>query len=458
MSAIDQYINLYQANKDSLAKHSAGALNARRNDALNALAGRSMPQKGDEDYEVTDLEALFAPDYGVNINRIDLGVNPAEAFRCDVPNMSTCLFFLLNDTFFPGKNAEKTLPKGVIISSLAKAAEKYPELVDRYYSRIAGLSCPQTALNTLLAQDGIFVYVPKGVVVEKPIQIVNILNSGTPLMVNRRMLFVLEDDAQARVLVCDHTQNRNTEYLNSQVIEIFAGKRAVFDYYDIEDSSDSTRRVSSLYIRQEEQANLMVDGITLMNGTTRNNYVVDLAGHRTELHLLGMAMANENRHIDNHTVVTHSAGGGHTDELFKYVLDGKAVGAFSGLIKVCPGAAKTEAFQSNKNICASPDARMYSKPQLIIDCDDVKCNHGSSIGQIDQNALFYMQARGIPEHEAKLMLMQAFMNDVIAGVRMESLKDRLRHLVETHILHGGASCRDCVAGSCQKSDKTIKNA
>lgn len=456
MSAIDQYVELFQSNRDAVMAHSAGALNALRDDALRALSGARLPEKGDEDYEVTDLETVFAPDYGVNINRIDLGVNPADAFRCDVPNLSTCLFFLLNDAFFPGKNAENALPEGVIVTSLAKAAEEYPALVGKYYGRAAALSCPQTALNTLLAQDGIFIYVPKGVVVEKPVQIVNVLNSAAPLMVNRRLLIVADDDAQVRVLACDHTQNGQTAYLNSQVIEIFAGKRAVIDYYDIEDSSHATHRVSSLYLRQEEQSSLMVDGITLLNGMTRNNYVADLAGDRTELRLLGMAIAADDCHIDNHTVVTHSAKRGYTDELFKYVLDGRAVGSFSGLIKVCPGAEKTEAYQSNKNVCASQQARMYSKPQLLIDCDDVKCNHGSSIGQIDQNALFYMQARGIPEREARLMLMQAFMNDVIAGIRLESLKDRLRHLVESHILGGSASCRDCV-GSCQNS-KNKENA
>ena len=161
-----------------------------------------------------------------------------------------------------------------------------------------------------------------------------------------------------------------------------------------------------------------------------------------------MAKASGQRHVDNHTMVRHAAKGGHTDELFKYVLDDKAVGSFSGLIKVEPEADKTEAYQSNRNVLASTEARMFSKPQLLIDCDDVKCSHGSSIGQIDQNALFYMRSRGIPEHEARLMLMQAFMNDVIDGVRLESLKDRLRHLVGSHILGNSASCHDC-AGSCQ---------
>lgn len=443
MSAIKQYTDLYTANSKQIDAHSAGVLNSSRAAALKALENASLPKKGDEDYEVTDLEKLFEPNYGVNINRVNIGANPADAFRCDVPNMSTCLYFLFNDTFHAGKNADASLPKGVIVKSLHRAAIEDAELVERYYGKIAPLNEPATALNTLLAQDGIFIYVPKGVVVEKPIQIVNILNSPSPLMANRRMLIVIDDDAQARILVCDHTQTKGIGYLDSQVVEIFAGHRAVFDYYDLEDSSTDTNRVSSFYIRQEADSNLMVDGITLMNGFTRNNYIVDLAGEHTELHLMGMAMADGTRHIDNHTVVTHHEKAGHTEELFKYVLDGHAVGSFSGLIRVRPGAEKTVAMQSNKNVCASADATMFTKPQLLIDCDDVRCNHGATVGQIDQKALFYMRSRGIPEHEARLMLMQAFMTDVIAGVRMEALKDRLQHLVENRFLGAPSSCRNC---------------
>lgn len=442
-TAAGQYIDLFVENRAAIDGHSAGALNALRDDALAALRDTRLPRKGDEDYEATDLETFFAPDYGINVNRLNVGGGLAEAFRCEVPNLSTSLFFLLNDAFQVGAHSAETLPDGVIVKSLRAAAEENADLVARYYGKLASLSCASTALNTLLSQDGVFVYIPKSTRVDKPIQIVNILNGGMPLMANRRMLIVVEDGAEVRILSCDHTQNAAVDFLNSQVVEVFVGRNAVFDYYDIEDSTASTRRVSSFYLRQESGSNVMVDGITLMNGATRNNFVVDLAGDHTELRLLGMAIADGDRLVDNHAVVTHSAHGGHTDELFKYVVDDRAVGAFSGLIKVCPGAEKTEAYQSNKNICASPTAKMYSKPQLLIDCDDVKCSHGSSTGQLDGNALFYMRSRGIPESEARLMLMQAFMHDVIDGVRLESLKERLRRLVEARMCGDRPSCREC---------------
>lgn len=444
MAALDQYIQLYNAHRDTIDNNSAPALNRLRPIAAQALAGAKLPVKGDEDYEATDLEALFADDYGININRINLGANPADAFRCEVPNMSTCLFFLANDVFFASDKAYQSIPEGVVISSLKQAATTHREIVEARYGSIADINDPATALNTLLTQDGLFVYVPENVRLNKPIQLVNILNSASPLMAVRRMLIVLERGAQAQLLVCDHTQNKDVDYLASQVVEIFADNGATFDYYDIEDSSTTTRRVSTVYVNQDDNSNVMLDGITLRNGLTRNNYKVDLNGNDAELHLLGMAIADNNRHIDNHTVVNHIGKRSKTDELFKYVLDDNAIGAFSGLIRVAPGAEKTVAYQSNKNICASPSAKMHSKPQLIIDCDDVKCSHGSTIGQIDKNALFYMRSRGVPEHEARIMLMQAFMNDVIAGVRMESLKDRLRHLVESRFgCNQASSCASC---------------
>lgn len=316
MSSINQYIDLLNANREAIDSHSAGALNAARQSALEALAGQRMPVKGDEDYEVTDLEEVFAADYGVNINRIEMAANPAEAFHCDVPNLSTCLYFLINDSFKAAKNSANALPDGVIVKSLRDAAADNADIVDRYYGKAARLSDRPTALNTLLAQDGVFVYVPKGVAVEKPLQIVNILTSGAPLMACRRLLIVVEENAQLRMLACDHTQAHDVDFLNSQVVEIFAGKNSVVDFYDIEDSSDRTRRVSTLYLHQETGSNLMVDGITLKNGMTRNDFIVDLAGDNTELHLMGMAMASGQRHVDNHTMVCHTAKGGHTDELF----------------------------------------------------------------------------------------------------------------------------------------------
>lgn len=443
MSSLNQYIDLFSENRETICANAAQPMNAAREKAFTALAGKRLPVKGDENYETTDLEAEYAPDYGVNINRFDFGADTANAFRCDVPNMSTWLYFAFNDSYFSSRTASISLPEGVLVGSFRQFAASHGDIIARHYGALAPLDNTAVALNTLLAQDGLLVYIPKNITLEKPLQLVNILNATIPVMTNRRILVVLEENAHAKMLLCDHTQNQELDFLNSQVIEIFAGRNSSFDLYDLEESGERTHRVSSLWVRQEEGSNVLINGITLMNGHTRNDYSIDVVGEHCETHLYGMAIAGATQHIDNHTDIRHTVGHCNSNELFKYILEDRARGAFSGKILVAPNAPRIEAYQGNRNICTSPEAKMYSKPQLEIYTDDVKCSHGSTIGQLDQEAIFYMQARGISRDEARMLLMQAFMSDVIATVRMESLKDRLRHLVDKRLYGTLALCQQC---------------
>lgn len=445
MSSIKQYTNIFLAHSAAIDAHSAPVLNALRPAALRALENARMPRKGDEDLEATDLNEMFAPDYGVNINRVNLTADPAEAFRCDVPNMSTSPYYFFNDIYRHEAESLASRSDGVIVSSLCKAAIDYPELVARHYAKIAPLGNPQVALNTLLAQDGIFVYVPRNVALERTLQLVNIMNVAQPVMAVRRILVVLEEGAQARMLVCDHTQSREVQCLSNQVIEISLGEGATFDFYDLEATATTSRRASSMWVRQAAGSNLLVDGITLSNGSTRNRYHIEVDGEHAETHLLGMAIASGTQHVDNHTFIGHNVGYCHSNELFKYVLDDRATGAFAGKILVASNAPRVEAYQSNRNVCASSEAKMFTKPQLEIYTDDVKCSHGATVGQLDQDALFYMRTRGIPEHDARTLLMQAFMSDVIGGVRIDALKDRLQHLVEKRFAGAMADCGECAA-------------
>lgn len=444
MSSIAQYIDLYRANSAIVDTHSEAPLNALRSAALEALSGAKLPRRGEEDYEATDLNAIFAPDYGVNARRIDMLADTDEAFRCDVPNMSTSPVYFFNDVYH---HNDKPVTGGVIITSLRNAAVLYPDLVSQHYGKLAPLSDPQVALNTLLVQDGLFVYVPQGKTMERTLQIVNIINSPQPVMALRRVLVVVERGASARILVCDHTQSREVPCLSNQVIEISAGEGSTVDYYDFEATAPTSSRASSLWARQYMGSNLLIDSITLACGTTRNNFHIDVVGEQSETKLLGMAIASGEQHIDNHTYIGHSVGHCRSNELFKYVVDDRAVGSFAGKILVAPNSPKVEAYQSNRNICAAPTAKMHTKPQLEIYTDDVKCSHGATVGQLDQEALFYMQTRGVPLDEARVLLMQAFMSDVIDAVRIDALRDRLHNLVEKRFTGSMAGCGDC-AGTC----------
>ena len=443
MKAEQQYIDLFAQCEDLVCRHSTPVMNALRADALANFERLGFPSTRSEDYKYTDVAQAFAPDYGLNINRVAIPVNPYDVFRCDVPNLSTSLYFVVNDTFYDKDLPKAHLPEGVYAGGLKAFTEQYPEIASKYYGKAAPSSKDGIiALNTMLAQDGFVVYVPKNVVVERPIQLVNIFRNDVDTMANRRVLVIMEPHSEAKLLVCDHSID-DVKFLATQVVEIFAEEGARFDYYDLEESSESTTRFSSVHVKQAASTNVLINGITLTNGLTRNNYYVELNGEYAESTLCGMSVLDKEQQMDTYSHITHAVPNCTSNELFKNVLNDHAVGVFSGRILVKEDAQKTAAYQTNRNLCATREARMYSKPQLEIYADDVKCSHGMTTGQLDENALFYMQSRGIPRDEARMLLSVAFTSDVIDHVRLEALKDRLHKLVEKRFRGELAKCAGC---------------
>ena len=487
-----QYIELYEQARTLIHQHSSEVMNAPRDAAFQRFAAAGFPSRKVERYKYTDMEKLFAPDYGVNLSRLEIPVDPYQAFRCDVPNLSTSLYFVVNDGFYRGiredviregwsegvredviregwsENSSSAdtnltsrntlhpsrvtsraphqpkLPEGVIVGSLK---EHTPLL----YNQLASQDNDAvTALNTMLAQDGLLVYVPKNVKVDRAIQVINILKA-TPknaqrqvpdLMVNRRVLIILEEGAEAKLLFCDHAAD-DRHFLTTQVIEAFVGPGAKLDLYCLEETHYKNTRVSNVYIRQERDSRVNHNVITLHNGTTRNKLNVDLVGDGAECVLGGCVIADKQQHVDNNTLVTHHVPHCTSRELYKYVLDDEATGAFAGRVLVKEGAQKTESQMTNQNLTATRQARMYTQPMLEIYADDVKCAHGSTVGQLNDAALFYMQQRGIPKKEARLLLQNAFINEVIDRMELEPLRDRLHYLIEKRFRGELNKCEGC---------------
>lgn len=450
MSAIDQYLDLWKEHRELIESKSSPVLNRLRESAADSLRANGLPSEKAENYRHTNLERLLSPNYGINVARVPIAVNPSESFRCDVPQLSTSLFLVINDAFAETSGCRDNIPEGVEVMSLSAFAVKNPEFIGKYYSSIADISNPIVALDTLLCQDGVVIHVSKGVKVESAIQIVNILNNVTPLMVARRLLIVMDEDSEARVLMCDHTQSADVGFCTLQVIEIVAGKRSKLDFYDLEESTVNTTRLSSLYLHQDEESEVLLDAMTLYNGVTRNEFFTRFAGRHARLRMLGMGIEDDSRRLDTYSRISHDVPECNTDELFKYVVDDDAMGAFAGLIYVAEGAVKTEAYQSNKNLVGSDRAKMHSKPQLEIYNDDVKCSHGTAIGQLDEKQLFYMMTRGISEQQARLMLKQAFMSDVIDGISLPPLRDRLKLMVERRFAGEQTACSSCPVGCNDK--------
>ena len=447
MQAEEAYIDIYKQHVRTLDKSCSDLLNSRREAAFEKFQTLGFPKVSQEEYLHCDLQEALSIDYGLNINRVKIPINPYDVFSCDVPNLSTKLFFVVNDQFYKNEKSIR-LPEGVLCGSLNDFTRSHAGLLEPYYTKLSEESSDgMVSFNTAFTQDGFVLYVPAGVVIEKPVQLIQVLHGAVDMMVNRRLLIIMEEGARAQFLVCDHALSPN-RFFSGLVTEIFVGKNASLEYYELEMDHVNTTRVSNTFVSQAASSRLLMNGITLQNGLSRNNINVRFDGEGAEVHLSGMALGNKNQLIDNHLFVDHAVPHCSSNELYKYVLDDSARGVFGGRILVRKDAQKTAAYQSNKNLCSTREARMFAKPQLEIYADDVKCSHGSATGQIDENALFYMRSRGISESEARLLLKFAFTADVLDNIRLEPLKDRMRMLVEKRFRGELAKCAGCSAANC----------
>lgn len=443
MGSEKQYIDLYRETAGMIKSHSAGVLNGVRDKAFEDFCRQGFPSRKVERYRYTDMSKLFEPDYGLNLNRLEIPINPYEAFKCDVPNLSTSLYFVVNDAFYTKQLPKTELPDGVIVDSLCRVATENPGLIERYYARMAKTEDDAiTALNTMLAQDGLLVYVPKNVKLDRAVQVINILRSDVDLMVDRRVLIILEQGAEAKFLFCDDSAD-DRHFLTTQVIEAYVGENASLDLYCLEETHVKNTRVSNVYIEQQAYSRVNHNVITLHNGVTRNKLDLVFKGEGAECFANGCVIADKTQRVDNNTLIDHQVPHCTSNELYKYVLDDDAVGAFAGRVLVRHDAQKTNSQETNNNLVAAKTARMYTQPELEIYADDVKCAHGCTVGQLNDAAMFYMRQRGISEKEAKLLLEFAFVNEVIDKMELAPLRERLHILVEKRFRGELNKCEGC---------------
>lgn len=438
-----QYTDLFEQFRSELDANSVVGLNRHRDAAYVTFRQIGFPTSRQEDYKHSNIARTFDTELGLNLRNIPIPVNPYDAFKCDVPNLFTHLYFLINDRYYDQIQPDDNLPEGVFAGSMQLFSEKYPEIFTAHYNKIADDSDNGVvAYNTMFAQDGFVIYVPKNVVIEKPLQLINILRGGVDLNVNRRILIIAGEHAQVKLLICDHAVD-DVHFVVTQVTEVYAEASAQVDIYELEENSEKVTRLNNVFSRQKENSHIVTSGITLHNGYTRNNYHFRLEGEYAEAHVGGLAICDKSQHIDNFAFLDHAVPHCTSNELFKNVLQDKATGVFCGKILVEKDAQKTLAYQTNRNLCASEEAQMFSKPQLEIYADDVKCSHGLTTGQLDEDALFYMRARGIDQEEAKLLLMVAFTRDVVDLIRIDTLQDRLTTLIDKRFRGELMRCGNC---------------
>lgn len=439
----EQIVSWFGQNRAALDQGSSNLLNRMRDISVKRFAKTGIPDYKHEDYKYTDLRPAFEKKYRQEFVRENGSIDLNEVFRCNVPEMDSHLVFLRNGWFYSGNNPEAELPKGVVLGSLEQVANTRPELVENYLNRQAALSDdPFVALNTAFTKDGFFLYIPKGVAIEKPIQIINLLSSDDDLQVTQRNLIVAGAASQVKILICDHTLT-SASFLYNTVTEVFVGEDAQLDFYTIQNHHNQSAGINSSFFRQERNSNLMTGTFSLHSGMIRNNQKVTLNGDHSEASINGISFTDKKQHVDNFVLVEHSAPNCTSNQVYKNVLNDESTGAFAGRIHVARDAQQTNAFQRNNNILLTDKAKMQTKPQLIIDADDVKCSHGATVGQIDEDALFFLRARGIGENDARMMLMNAFANEVIRKISIPALRDNMELLIEKRLKGDISRCHEC---------------
>lgn len=406
------------------------------------LAEHQLPGKKDERYKYTDVSSIIAIEPKPATKAIiTQAIDIDQIFRCDIPQLDTHILVLING-FFHSFTAKGELPKGVEVLSFAEAIKKEPSLYDQFLTYKNTPEDGLEALNTLLATDGYFIRVKQNVVLEKPIQIVNVLLESDQNFIQTQSLIVIEEGATANIVVCDHSLTSGTFVSNSS-LTISAAARSVFNIIQLQNEHDEASHVNHTYVKQQADSAVKHICLSLHGGIIRNNLHVDLLGERAENNCYGLFFTDRKQFVDNYTFINHAVPNCTSNQMYKGVLDEESVGSFTGRIYVNKIAQKTLAYQRNNNLLLSATAKMNSRPQLEIYADDVKCSHGATVGQLNAESMFYLRARGIGEVEARFLLMYAFAFEVLNGITIAPLRERIGEMVDRRLRGEMVRCHNC---------------
>jgi len=446
-TATSELVDLFYQNRSIYYEGCTPAMNEARELAIRRFQESGIPSRKNENYKYTDLRPAFQSDYSVMPRYIEQNIDLHDLFNCDVPKLDTHIVLLINGWYYGRNRRVGDLPDGVICCSLQHASKEHSEIFEKHYNQQAGQSTdPLTNLNTSFAKDGLFFYIPDNVTIDKPIQVINLLFAKENTLAIQRNLFICGKNSEATIVFCDHTLNHNFYILNN-LTECIVDPDARFNFFSIQNQHNGAVNNTHFFAKLKENSNLLTTAITLNGGIVRNSLSVKMEGEHANASINGLTLSDQKQHVDNFILVDHIKPNCTSRQLFKNILDEQSTGAFAGRIHVFRDAQKTEAFQQNNNVLMTADAEMNTKPQLVIDADDVKCSHGATIGRIDEEALFYLRTRGIGEREARLMIMYAFADDVVSKIKIEPLRERIEVLVDKRLRGDLSPCHHC-ALSC----------
>ncbi|MBP8959167.1 MAG: Fe-S cluster assembly protein SufD [Bacteroidales bacterium] len=440
----DKYYRLYKDNVSRIKSSSFPLFNSVREESINRFASVGFPTKKDEAYRYTDLATIFDYDYKDLFIPGPEDFAKAEKFSCSIEDIDSYGIILFNGFYPPVNNNLNELPGDVWLGSLTDGAKKFPSLVEEHFGKYARIENDGLiALNSAMAFDGVFIYVPDGTNLNKPIQLINFVDSEADIFNQNRNLIIAGKNSSFSLIICDHTLSPG-RLLTNNITEVYVDENARFDIIRVQNEHNNAYKILNTFICQEHNSVVYSNNITLHGGLVRNSTSCLLKGEKAECNFLGLHLSDKSQHIDNYVNVEHLAANCTSNQLFKGVFDDKATGVFTGRVYVSKGAQGTSAYQKTSSIILTPDAKMNARPQLEIFADDVRCSHGATVGQLDENAMFYMQSRGISRDEARRMLMFAFADEVIKGIPVKPLRKRMNELVMQRLRGELTRCALCM--------------
>ena len=398
-----------------------------RNQAIKDFESLGFPGKKEEAWKYTSLNALLKQDYDFFPKRNDsIEYRDIKEYLIDDVDTYDLVFV---DGVYSSHLSETTHDKiDVCLMSSALSKAPYKEVIDKYFNKIA----PKTglnALNTAYTREGAFIHIPKNKIADKPVHILN-LSTGKEVaqLLQPRNLVVVGENAQVQIIET-HQSLTSQPVLTNSVTEIFVGKHAIVDYYKIQNDATTASLIDNTFIEQQGESFCSVHTFSMGGKLTRNNLNYYQKGERIDSTLKGVTIIEGKQHVDHNTLVHHIEPNCESHQDYKGIFDGSSTGVFNGKVVVEKEAQKTNAYQSNNNVLLDDKATINSKPQLEIFADDVKCSHGCTIGQLDEDSLFYLRSRGIPKKEAQALMMYAFANNVLESVKIPELRKRINKLI-----------------------------
>lgn len=399
-----------------------------RTEAISAFEKQGFPSKKDEEWKYTSLKSVLKHDYSV-FPKVESAIEFKDVKKYFLHEIESYDLVFVDGVFSSFLSSTTHDGYDICLLSAALKKPKYKIVLDNYFNKIADKNSSVTNLNTAFSTEGAYINIPKNTILPRPIQIVNFYTgSEKDILLQPRNLVVVGENSHVQIIERHQSLSDNVVLTNA-VTEIFANKKAIVDYYKIQNDNANASLIDNTFVQQKEHSIASVNTFSFGGKLTRNNLEFYHEGERIESHLNGISILNDKQHVDNHTLVNHKHPNCESFELYKGIYDDASTGVFNGKVIVDQVAQKTNAFQQNNNILIGDKATINAKPQLEIFADDVKCSHGCTIGQLDESALFYMQSRGIPAKEAKALLLYAFGNEVVEKIKIPALKSRITKLI-----------------------------